>query len=458
MNSSYNKIFKHVNGKKTKEDLIPILEIFDSLEEDKEVHITNFINETGLEWEHFYYNKDAIKPYVYYNPPHYYAFMGLDGSMDEMFKHEREGFSITLKEIDKVLSEKNYSMYFYYVEGPYDLLLFNELFDSLEGQDKYDVLVDLYVSSEYGHSQITRDMWVTAIKERTSATNKELPTDDEVLTIYRGEASESTDVTEAMSWSLSPSVASRFLGYSMGIDSKLYQAKINRSDIIDYLDSRSEAEIVCFPEDIFDVVEIDQIHPVEFYQELENNRIADEFVYYRNSVLDKVEGFNQGVHEKKHSVRVLLLSLALGELLGVSDRDRAILANVAIYHDSVRDNDGVDTIHGKKAVEKMEMNSDSLLSITCKDVDNEYELDFLSEEEEDIVKFIVQWHCVDDEQVKGHLDELGDNKRTEKLFYLFKDADALDRVRIRDLDVNYLRNEVSTKLIGFAHFLHSSIK
>lgn len=457
MNSSYNKIFKHVHNKKRKSDLIPISEVLESLDEEKAAHIIGFIDETGLGLDGFYYNENAMKPYVYYNPPHYYSFLGLDGSMGDMFNHEREGFHLTQKKIDEVLADKNYSMYFYYVEGPYDLLLFKELFDKLEGQDKYDVLVDLYVSSEYGHSQITREMWIEAIKERTRPT-KEVLSEEDILTIYRGEASESTDVTKAMSWSLSPSVASRFLGYSSGIGSSIHKAKIKRSDVIDYLDSRSEAEIVCFPEDVFEIETIKQIEPIEFYTQLEMTRVADEFVYYRNSVLENIPGFNQGSHDKKHSVRVLLLALSLGDLLDVSDRDRAILANVAMYHDSARDNDGVDAVHGLNAVKQMKKRKDRLLSITCKGVDEEYELDYLRKEEESITKFIIEQHCIDDDIVKKDLNKLDNKKRVERLFNIFKDADALDRVRLRDLDINYLRIPESSTLVGYAHFLQASIK
>lgn len=458
MNTTYNEIFKHVHSKKTKADLIPISEMLDSLDEKQVQHITKFINETGLKWSNFYYNENITKPYVYYNPPYYFGFFALDGNSKDIFEHERKFFYRALKEIDKVLLEKNYSMYFHYVEGPYDLLLFAELFDKLKGQDKYDVLIDLYVSSEYGHSQITREMWEDAIAERIHLTNDVLPLEQEVFTIYRGEASESTNLSEAMSWSLNSSVASRFLSYSNGMGANIYKAKVNRNDIIDYLDNRNEAEIICFPEDVYDIETIEQLDPIELYTTLNINRIIDEYVYYRNTILVNIEGFEQGTHNQLHSVRVLLLALSLGYLLDVTDRDRAILANAAMYHDSARDNDGVDTIHGERAIEKMEKKKERLLSITCKDVDIEYELGSLNEEEKKIAYFIIKWHCIDDEKVAKQLDKMDDKERVKKLFNIFKDADALDRIRLRDLDINYLRTDKAKQMVGYAHFLFNSVR
>jgi hypothetical protein len=41
---------------------------------------------------------------------------------------------------------------------------------------------------------------------------------------------------------------------------------------------------------------------------------------------------------------------------------------------------------------------------------------------------------------------------------LFKDSDGLDRVRINDLDVEYLRYPVSRELVSFAEYLLREIR
>lgn len=60
------------------------------------------------------------------------------------------------------------------------------------------------------------------------------------------------------------------------------------------------------------------------------------------------------------------------------------------------------------------------------------------------VKFIDRWHVPDDGEVANIFPELR----------IFKDADALDRVRSNDLDDNYLRLDISRGLIEIAKELH----
>ena len=47
-----------------------------------------------------------------------------------------------------------------------------------------------------------------------------------------------------------------------------------------------------------------------------------------------------------------------------------------------------------------------------------------------------------------------DKKRAEFLAKLFKDADALDRVRINMLNTSFLRNSFSFDLVDFAYVLY----
>lgn len=103
-------------------------------------------------------------------------------------------------------------------------------------------------------------------------------------------------------------------------------------------------------------------------QNLKENRIIDEYGLYKNTFL--TEDTNLKAHDKIHSQRVLLLSLTLSELLHLSHSDRAILANVAIYHDSGRINDNEDNLHGKRSLELYESNDSTAFSVRCKGVKN----------------------------------------------------------------------------------------
>ena len=57
---------------------------------------------------------------------------------------------------------------------------------------------------------------------------------------------------------------------------------------------------------------------------------------------------------------------------------------------------------------------------------------------------------MEDEKLEGIMQEFGiqDKERCKKLFAILKDADALDRVRLKSdrLDPSYLRTEESKKI------------
>ena len=87
-----------------------------------------------------------------------------------------------------------------------------------------------------------------------------------------------------------------------------------------------------------------------------------------------------------------------------------------------------------------------------------------SEKPDDIVSFLIKYHCRSD--AEGYA-EIGTNpvlnaqkERVTMLYNIFKDADALDRVRlgIRDLDVNQLRCPESHNLTLVARICLEQIK
>ena len=62
---------------------------------------------------------------------------------------------------------------------------------------------------------------------------------------------------------------------------------------------------------------------------------------------------------------------------------------------------------------------------------------------EELVLRLISAHCRNDSMFDG-------TERERLLFYMLKDADGLDRVRIFDLDPRYLRLEASRKRTEFA--------
>ena len=147
----------------------------------------------------------------------------------------------------------------------------------------------------------------------------------------------------------------------------------------------------------------------------------------------------RSIHGVKHAWRVLFHTLMICELCDLPAPDRELLISAALYHDIGRENDGLCHVHGKRSVEKM-----AALNLAPTDP-----MDFAT------MKFLVTYHCIDDRQAEADLEKVDTaaRVRTWRLFGVLKDADGLDRVRINDLNIKYLRNPESLRLAGLAREL-----
>ncbi len=151
----------------------------------------------------------------------------------------------------------------------------------------------------------------------------------------------------------------------------------------------------------------------------------------------------RSIHGVKHAWRVLFHTLMICELCALPAPDRELLISAALYHDIGRENDGLCYVHGKRSVEKM-----AALNLAPADP-----TDFVT------MEFMVTYHCIDDRQAKAELAKVdaAARDRTWRLFGVLKDADGLDRVRINDLNIKYLRNPESLRLAGLARELLAEI-
>ena len=168
--------------------------------------------------------------------------------------------------------------------------------------------------------------------------------------------------------------------------------------------------------------------------------------YEKYSRVDRFESYFErpwSIHGVKHAWRVLFHTLLICELCTLPEPDRDLLITAALYHDIGRDNDGLCYVHGQRSVEKM-----AALNLAPPDP-----------AAFEILKFIVTYHCIDDNRAEADLAQLDSaaRERTWRLFGVLKDADGLDRVRIRDLDVRYLRNPESALLAGLAEELLAKV-
>lgn len=161
---------------------------------------------------------------------------------------------------------------------------------------------------------------------------------------------------------------------------------------------------------------------------LNNNKLA---TYFHNP---------QGIHGISHARRVLLISLVICYYEKLNAEDTDILVKSSLYHDIGRSHDGVCFEHGRKSFEKM-----IKLGIIKND----------KTEYTEILRYVIENHCITDRVAFNNVDNYSilDRKRALVLLKYFKDSDNLDRVRIGDLDVNYLRNPISRQLVSLAYYI-----
>jgi hypothetical protein len=169
---------------------------------------------------------------------------------------------------------------------------------------------------------------------------------------------------------------------------------------------------------------------------LQNSRYYDPFMRTLNTL--KVEALYQShLHGQGHVERTLLFAalLAFREELGPEDLELLLMA--ASYHDVGRVDDSYDTEHGTRSATRLD------------------ELTGQKGEALLLLQGAVSAHSRPDRLLEQTVAEYGaaDFAHGVRLARLLKDADGLDRVRIRDLNPDFLRHESARDLVPFSGYL-----
>jgi HD superfamily phosphodiesterase len=130
-------------------------------------------------------------------------------------------------------------------------------------------------------------------------------------------------------------------------------------------------------------------------------------------------------HSLIHAAKVCLFVSVIGESLGINEKDLLSLMMAAIFHDIGRINNTDDAKHGDRSVEKLKGHGFYI----PKAVDT-----------------IIRLHS------RGN-----SKSKNEHLVKIFKDADAIDRVRTNDLDERFLRFAETKKYINFAREVNTCL-
>lgn len=310
----------------------------------------------------------------------------------------------------------------------------------------YSLFISTYKYSDYGFKNFDSQLFSDILKAKTPGddekTSKQIENLPEVINVYRGGNSASTPYNKSFSWSLDINVANFFAARRGSGDGYIAVGTVKKSDIIEaFLDDDSEQEVLIDPKNV-NVTSVIEVRGLNLLADL-LPIVTPMYQKYREEMYQLDFAQNSNIHGRAHEARVLLFCLLIAELLELPASDRRLLATAAIYHDTQRTNDGVDPTHGKSSKEYY------ISNVTQPNL---------------LVAFLCEYHCLPDEDAYQEITRnraLSKNRKRSKLLYdIFKDADALDRVRfdIRDLNLNMLRLPVSKTLTLVARIILEQLK
>lgn len=141
------------------------------------------------------------------------------------------------------------------------------------------------------------------------------------------------------------------------------------------------------------------------------------------------------LHGQAHVSRVMVHAFRLLDATGWLDEAPRLWAAVYL-HDLARTHDGYCLRHGADAVRKLE---------TMPEVRELFRQGGVTDADYEAIKTAVVQHCLPKELDRSHPHW--------RLTSLLKDADGLDRVRLGDLDPDYLRHDASHHMVPFAQAL-----
>lgn len=308
----------------------------------------------------------------------------------------------------------------------------------------YERFISVYRLSDYGCADIGKERLQKIFSKRTpndfATTAKSLQSLPSPMEVYRGAGSYSAGLGEAFSWTCRPGAAVFFAIRFGHEDAVIYQGLVNQTDVLEYLDG-SEEEIIVMPGGVRNIEEI-HLYGLNWLAPI-LQEISPKYHEYLDSADYEAVPFqiSGSVHEKGHSMRVLLLCLIFAHLYSLSDEDMDVLADAALYHDVGRSHEWIEDEHGAASAKLYEEGIDYPQPISS---------------------FLMRYHCLPDNEGLESIrtSYASDAEHITFLFNIFKDADGLDRVRLGLMEVDFtqLRTPEAKKLPMVANLLLENVK
>lgn len=395
------------------------------------------IHAAGLNPDDFYFFPGTGElPYCYYRGMVLLDFPALDCEMDEI----RTLIGRTEQALKDSVAKRDFDRFLSLVDSRLAPDLFMEVFNFIADHDKYRLFERLWRFNENSPKIFSQDFLKKVSKYKGVTINQPVADENGYVRIYRSNGLDELLPDKASCWTADVNIAIlNALQFQPVPD--IYQARIHQRHIIAYDSNRSKKELRVPPFQVEQLEVMDLINLFNFPVELRAAGILRQYYSYSQQI--ETEWFHNpsGVHALGHTKRVLFLSLMIGYLENYSAEDINLLCWAALYHDIGRTNDGYDPDHGIASYAQLVRKNLILLP---------------DRQERESLRFLIQNHAIADQSAYKLLNryELDDVDRTLRLFAAFKDADGLDRVRIGDLNPEYIRTRSAHRLLLAAHQLY----
>lgn len=193
---------------------------------------------------------------VFYHPfDGVYENIMLDYKYLSMFQVPKR-VEVINKKIKEHYKEKDWDLYFSFIPDPFKIIEFENVYMKLKEDSKnnsneiFECFKAVYVSLDYSNGLWDKDI-VREIIEEQKAKNKQVKEpDDNIIEIYRGAGTESTDITEAISWTTSKKVARSFA--DKGDNGVIYTAEVKETDVVP-IEETGEDEVLVLCEDLLNI-------------------------------------------------------------------------------------------------------------------------------------------------------------------------------------------------------------
>lgn len=399
----------------------------------------DFLTSQGTDIADFYFNKFApFSWFVYYRDLVLIDIPAFNAPTLEAMDIAR-AIDFETSRLQACLQKGDFISLFALIDKRIALEVYLQLFPTIPEEQKYRLFWYIFSRLRLKLEDFSPEL----IHQIQACRNQELtlPTDEQgYVDVYRGHGVNSP-AARASSWTTDINTAICYAYHWQG--GKVFKGKIPREKVVASIKYRNEKELICFPGDAQDIEEMKFMSLAGLKPELERTGIIKLYESCSSLLADKYFHNPYGIHGLSHTHRVLLLSLILSYMENISGNDRKLLCLAALYHDIGRSNDNFDPQHGRESYKKAV--SQHLIA--------------LKSQEQEIVRFIIENHCINDHQALSLISRYNvkDTERLLILYKLFKDADGLDRIRINDLDISKLRTPSAPKLLLVARELLEKI-